>query len=172
MWRKLFMVLLAAGIFAVPATAFSAFDAGNYEFTLAGSGSSDKNFDTTTASAEGALGYFFTPVIEGVIRQGIGFSDTQDDTDWNGSTRLAVDFNIPLERFVPYLGGSLGYLYGDNVEEQFIAGPEAGLKSFVNDTTFILAAVEYQFLFEDADQADEAFDDGRFVYTLGVGFKW
>jgi hypothetical protein len=86
---------------------------------------------------------------------------------------VGVDFNFPFERYVPYLGATIGYLYGDDsVDEQFIAGPEAGLKSFVNDTTFILAAVEYQFLFDDADDADEAFDDGRFVYTLGIGFKW
>jgi hypothetical protein len=172
MWRKLTLILLAAGIFAIPATAFSGYNTGDWEFSLAGSGSSDNDFDTTTASAEGALGYFFTPVIEGIIRQGIGFSDTPDDSDWNGSTRVGADFNFPFDRYVPYIGASIGYLYGDSVDEQFIAGPDVGLKSFVNETTFILAAVEYEFLFDDADEADEAFDDGRFVYTLGIGFKW
>jgi hypothetical protein len=142
------------------------------EMTLSGSGSSDNDFDTTVASVEAALGMFLTPSVEGIIRQGIAFADTPDDSDWNGSTRLGLDYNFPFDRYVPFLGATVGYLYGDSVKEQFIAGPEAGLKSFVNETTFILAAVEYQFLFEDADEADEAFDDGRFVYTLGVGFKW
>lgn len=172
MVRKICLLFLTAVISALPATALSAFNTGDYELSLAGSGSSDNDFDTSTLSAEGALGYFFTPVIEGVIRQGIGFSDTPDDSDWNGSTRVGVDFNFPFDRFVPYLGAGIGYLYGDSVEEQFIAGPDAGLKSFVNETTFILAAIEYEILFDDADEADEAFDDGRFVYTLGIGFKW
>lgn len=172
MLQRICWIFLAASILAFPATALSAYNTGDYEFSLAGSGSSDNDFDTTTLSAEGSLGYFFTPVIEGLIRQGIGFSDNPDDSDWNGSTRLGVDFNFPFDRFVPYLGASLGYLYGDSVEEQFIAGPDIGLKSFVNETTFILAAVEYEFLFDDKDEADEAFDDGRFVYTLGIGFKW
>ena len=172
MIRKLFVVFLAAGIFAIPATAFSGYNAGDMEFSLSGSGSSDNDFDATTLSAEGAWGYFFTPMIEGVIRQGIGFSDTPDDSDWNASTRLGVDFNFPFDRYVPYVGANIGYLYGDSVEEQFIAGPNVGLKSFVNQTTFILAAVEYEFLFDDKDEADEAFEDGRFVYTLGIGFKW
>jgi hypothetical protein len=172
MWRKFCLLFLAAGILAMPATVFAGFNAGDMEFTLAGSGTSDNDFDTTTASAEASLGVFLTPTIEGVLRQGIGFADTPGDSDWNGSTRVGVDFHFPFDRYVPYLGASIGYLYGDSVDEQFIAGPEAGLKSFVNETTFILAAVEYDFLFDDADEADEAFDDGRFVYTLGVGFKW
>lgn len=56
--------------------------------------------------------------------------------------------------------------------ESFIAGPEAGIKYFVNDTTFINLGVEYEFVFEDADKADDAFDDGRFVYLLGIGFRF
>jgi hypothetical protein len=158
--------------FAIPGTALAEFNTGDMELSLSGSGSSDNDFDATTASVEASLGYFLTPTLEAVIRQGIGFSDTPEDSDWNASTRLGIDYNFPFTQFVPYIGASLGYLYGDSVEEQFIAGPEVGLKSFVNDTTFILAAVEYQFLFDDKDDADEAFNDGRFVYTLGIGFKW
>jgi hypothetical protein len=172
MWRKLTLILLAAGTFVIPATAFSGYNAGDMEFSLSGSGTSDNDFDSTFLSVEGALGYFFTPVIEGVLRQGVVFADTPEDSDWNGSTRVGVDFNFPFDRYIPYVGASLGYLYGDSVDEQFVAGPDVGLKSFVNETTFILAAVEYEFLFDDSDEADEAFDDGRFVYTLGIGFKW
>jgi hypothetical protein len=46
------------------------------------------------------------------------------------------------------------------------------VKFFVNDTTFITAGIEYQVLFEDASDADDNFDDGRFVYLLGIGFKF
>jgi len=46
------------------------------------------------------------------------------------------------------------------------------VKYFVNKTTFITAGIEYQVLFEDTDQADDNFDDGRFVYLLGIGFTF
>ena len=63
-------------------------------------------------------------------------------------------------------------MYGDAVEDTWVAGPEGGLKLFVNDTTFILGQIAYDFFFEDSDDADDAFDDGRWVYTLGIGFRW
>lgn len=147
------------------------FREGDRTFALSGSGSSDNDFDTTVASIEFEYGVFFTDTVAGMLRQGIGFADTGDGSDWNGSTRLALDWFFPTEAAVPFLGANIGYLYGDTVEEQFIAGPEAGLRVFVNETTFVNAVIEYQFLFEDADEADETFDDGRFVYALGLGVR-
>ena len=63
-------------------------------------------------------------------------------------------------------------LLDDGVKEQFIAGPELGLKAFLTPKAFVYVNAEYQFLFDDADQADDNFNDGRFVYSLGLGFKW
>jgi hypothetical protein len=42
----------------------------------------------------------------------------------------------------------------------------------VKDKTFIELQVEYQFLFDDADQIDDRFDDGAFFYTLGIGYNF
>lgn len=77
-----------------------------------------------------------------------------------------------MGRFWPFVGVSLGYVYGDAVEDTWVAGPEAGLRYFVNETTFVVGMVEYEFFFEDSDEAEDAFDDGRFVYTLAMGFRW
>lgn len=46
------------------------------------------------------------------------------------------------------------------------------MKCFVNDTTFINGGIEYQFLFKDSEDADDNFDNGRFVYIIGIGFKF
>ncbi len=67
---------------------------------------------------------------------------------------------------------SLGYLYGDGVNETFYGGPEAGLRYYVKSDAFIFGRASYQFLFESGDEIDDQFDDGRFVYTLGVGFTF
>jgi hypothetical protein len=172
MWRKIFMVAVL-GFFLAPCAAMAQFQMGDKELTLNGNGSSDDDFDNTVFSVEAGLGYFFNKNLEGLVRQGVPVVDIPGSNDlWNGSTRLGLDYHFDLQQWQPFLGASIGYLYGDSVEETFIAGPEVGVKAFVNTTTFILASVEYQILFEDADEADDQFDDGRFVYNLGIGFRW
>lgn len=145
---------------------------GDRTLALSGGGSSDKEFDTSVASLQIGLGRFVADSVAVGIRQGISFADVPAGDAWNGSTRLAADYFLDMGRFKPFVGASLGYLYGDTVKEQFVAGPDAGARVFVNDTTFINLVVEYQFLFENADGARNSYDDGRFVYALGMGVKW
>ena len=145
--------------------------AGNWELILTGSGSNDEDFDNGAFGINAELGYYFTDELEGVIRQGISYSDFGESTV-AASTSLALDYHFDLDRFRPFIGGSIGYLYGEDINESFVAGPEAGVKYYVKDDTFIYLRATYEFLFEDADDADEAFDDGRFVYALGIGFNW
>jgi hypothetical protein len=68
--------------------------------------------------------------------------------------------------------GDRTFTLSGTVDEQFIAGPDAGVRIFLNDTTFVHMGIEYQFLFEDADDAKANYDDGRFVYGVGMGLKW
>ena len=171
MLRK-FLLIGALGLFLLPTVAQAQFDEGDWEMTLTGSGSSDNDFDATVLSVDVAVGYFFTDALEAGVRQGLAIADTGDDSNWAGSTRVFLDYHFDLDRWQPYVGAQFGYIYGDDVHDTFVAGPEAGVKYFVNATTFVFASVEYQFLFDDGDDADDAIDDGRFVYGLGIGFKW
>jgi len=148
------------------------FQKGDRTLALSGSGSSDKDFDASTASIQVGLGWFIADNVAAGVRQGVSFADVSGNDAWNGSTRVGLDYFLNLGRCKPFVGANLGYLYGDTVKEQFIAGPDVGVRHFVNDTTFINLVVEYQFLFEDADEAEDAYDDGRFVYALGMGVKW
>ncbi len=147
------------------------FEEGDWEFILVGSGTSDNDFDATVFSASGSLGYFLTDSFELGARQTVGISES-DGTDINGGTRIFADLHIPFDGIVPFIGVNIGYLYGDNIDDTFIAGPEAGLKWFVNSTTFLFGQVEYSFLFDDTDDVDSNFDDGAFFYSLGIGFRW
>lgn len=170
---KKLLVLFAAVLLALPATAMAKFQDGDYELTLNGSGSSDNDFNNNDFNMQFSLGYFFSEMLEGILRQQAGFvaRDPGED-DWNASTSLGADLNFPIDRFVPFLGATVGYIYGDGIDETWIGTPEAGLKAFVNDTTFVQALVQYQFFFDNMDEADNNFDDGRFVYGLGIGFRW
>jgi len=169
-------IVIATSIFCLvlPAVGFAqGFSQGDKVVSLSGSGVSDNELDNTAFSIEGAYSYFFSDNVEGAIRQGFAFSDMPgSDDDWSASTRVALDYNWDMGNWWPLLGVNLGYVYGDAVDDTFVAGPEAGLRYFVNSTTFILGMVEYQFFFDDSDDADDAFDDGRFVFTLGMGVRW
>ena len=170
--RTLWICLVIASfmLFAVNVSAQDyGFRAGDRELILIGSGSSDEDFDNTVLNAEIGLGYFFTDTLSLALRQGVSYRDVDNGDIWNGSTRLGLDLHIPTRYVIPYIGVNAGYLYGDAVNDQFIAGPEAGIKIFANPSSFIFAGLEYQILFESADDIDDQWDDGRFVYQLGIG---
>jgi hypothetical protein len=152
----------------VPAAGFAqGFSQGDKVLTLSGVGLSDEDFDTTTFSVSGDLSYFFTNNISGSIRQMLGFSDSEDGgSSWDATTRVAADYNFDMGRVWPFVGANIGYLYGDDVDDTWLGGPEAGVRVFVNQTTFILGMIEWQFLF-DSDEEDSVFS-----YTLGIGFRW
>ena len=142
-----------------------------WELILTGSGSNDNDFDSGGFNINAELGYYFTPELYVAIRQGIGFSDFGESA-WNGSTTGAFDYHFQLDRFRPFVGVSFGGLYGDTTNDTFVAGPEAGVKWYMYEQTFIYGRVAYEFIFDDVDDADEGFDDGRFVYVVGIGFNF
>lgn len=165
---------VAAGLVAAsPAMAID--QAGNWEVQLIGAGSSDNDFDSGGFTATAQVGHFFTDQLQLAVRQSIGYVDTGADSDFSAATRLGgyYHFNYDTDqRWVPFIGVDIGYIYGDGVTDSFVAGPSGGLRYFVNDTTFISATISYEFLFDDADEADDQFSDGQFVYGLGIGFQW
>lgn len=171
------IVILCTLLVMLPGFAFAqedwGFSQGDWAVTFAGSGTSDNDGDNTTISGDAGVGYFFTDSFEVGVRQGLGYTDVEGGNDqWNASTVGFIDYHFDLNRWQPFLGINLGYLYGDNVNETWIAGPEGGLKVFLVRDAFLMALVQYNFTFDDADEAEEAFDDGRFVYTLGFGINF
>ena len=156
----------------LPAAGFAqGFSQGDKVLSLNGVGLSNEDFDNTTFSASGDLSYFFTNNISGAIRQTLGFSDTGNgDSEWTASTRVAADYNFDLGRWWPFVGASIGYVYGDDIDETWVGGPEAGIRYFVNQTTFILATIEWEFFFDNSNDASE--EDSQFIYALGIGFRW
>lgn len=148
----------------------SYFGPGDFELTLSGTGFSDERLDGGQFQVNGSLGYFVDEHIELSVRQGLGYTDLTND--FNGSTRVAVDYHFNLDRWQPFIGANIGYLYGGPFRDTWAAGPEAGVKYFVNDTTFIYGSLAYDFFFRNASNIDDEFNNGQFVYGVGIGFRW
>lgn len=150
---------------------------GEREFSISGTGSSDRNFDSGSFGVTGDLGWYLQSHMVAGVRQSINYASIEGEniTDdfWNGSTRGYLNYHFLADRARPFLGGSLGGVYGDGVKDSAFAGLETGVKYYVQTATYFLARVEYQFLFSSTSDAADAFqDDGAWAYTVGLGYNF
>lgn len=164
---------LAALCLALSPTLVSAEpEAGDNLFTLTGSGSSDTDFDNNTAALSFDVGQFYTDNVALGLRQSLGFADSESGSSWSGASRVFADYHFDAGKWQPFVGGNVGGIYGDEVDETFFAGPEAGVKYYVKPKTFITFQAEYQVFFDSASDADDNFDDGAWAYSAGIGFNF
>jgi hypothetical protein len=148
--------------------------AGEREFTLGGSGATNKEFDESFGGVNFSYGWYSTDTQQWVIRQSINYSNPSvGGQAWNGATRLAFDQHLTAYGAVrPFVGVNVGGVYGDRVRDTFSAGLEAGAKFYVQPRTFIYAMVEYGWFFRHARNVDDTFSDGQFNWSVGVGFNF
>jgi hypothetical protein len=163
MLRKFVLVALFA-MFLVPAAASAQFDEGDWEVLIAGSGTSADDFDSSSLSVGFSVGYFFNDNLEAGVRQTVSFSDNDAGSDFAGSTTGFLDYHFDLDEWQPFVGAFIGYAYGDAVNEDGVYGPEAGVKYFVNSTTFVAFTLQYVVGFDN--------NSGEFFnYQLAVGWR-
>jgi hypothetical protein len=170
MLRKVFTAsFVVAAMAIVPMFARADFQAGNWELELGGSGTANKQVSAGNFAIAADLGYFLTKNIEVAVRQSVGFADAQHSKSIvTASTAIAADWNFDMGNFVPFVGGNVGYAYGNNgFKDQWAAGPEAGLKWFLNSTTFVYGIVEYEILF--GGNHVNSSNNGLFMYQVGLG---
>ncbi|WP_445398428.1 hypothetical protein [Zobellella sp. An-6] len=150
--------------------------AGDREFSLSGTGSSNKDFDSSSFGISVDYGWYLSDRMLAGIRQSISYADVEgedlSDDFWNGSTRGFVDYHFGQGAARPFVGATLGGIYGDGVKDTGTAGLEAGLKYYMLPSTFVQARAEYQFLFDSGDSASDNFDNGAWAYVLGMGINF
>ncbi|NND68061.1 MAG: outer membrane beta-barrel protein [Halioglobus sp.] len=179
MKKELLIAALVAAGFSAPTIAQDSNRgpaSGEREFSLAGTGAGDKDFDNSSVGLSADYGWYHDDRTVYGIRQSASYADVQGrnssgDT-WNGSTRGYVDYHFGTGNARPFVGASLGAVYGDSVQDSGFAGAEFGLKYYVLDKTYIMGRAEYQFFFNGGSEAEDNWDDGAFVYTVGVGFNF
>jgi hypothetical protein len=150
--------------------------AGEWEFTLGGSGLSNKDMDNSSGGVGASLGLYMTDTLLLSVRQTVNYANpSSGDAGYIGSTRVALDQHVLLSdsgRLRPFVGVNFGGVYGDNVTNTFVAGIEAGLKFYVQERTFLYGLADYAWSFRNSDDADENFNDGGFQWSVGVGFNF
>lgn len=150
---------------------------GEREFSISGTGSSDQKFDSGNFGVTGDMGWYLEDHLVTGVRQSINYASIDGesivDDFWNGSTRGYVNYQFLDDRARPFVGASLGGIYGDGVKDSAFAGLEAGMKYYMLPKTYFLARAEYQFLFSSTSDATDAFqDDGAWAFTIGLGYNF
>lgn len=149
---------------------------GDREFTLSGTGSSDRDFDSSSLGVSADLGWYYSERTLIGVRQSLNYADIEgesvDDDFWNGSTRGFVDYHFGDTHWRPFVGASLGGVYGDGISDSAFGGLEAGVKYYVLAETFLMGRAEYQWFFDSSSDARDNFDDGAWAYTIGMGYNF
>ena len=158
---------------AAPTADFTA-HAGDGEITIAGSGATNTDFDDSFGGLNLSFGKYTSETTLWALRQTINYSNPSDGgTSWSGSTRLAFDWHLASRgKMRPFLGVNLGGVYGDRVRDTWAAGLEGGAKVYVQHKTFVFGMVEYGWYFRQGNDIDDAFDNGQFTYSVGVGYNF
>jgi len=148
--------------------------AGSWEFTLGGSGLSNKDMDSSVGGVAASVGLYLNDMLLLAVRQNVNYTNSSgSDSSYIGSTRIALDQHIlATGRLRPFVGVNFGGVYGEDVTNTFVAGIEAGLKFYVQERTFLYGLADYAWAFRDSDAATDNFKDGGFQWSLGVGFNF
>ena len=150
--------------------------AGEREVTLSGTGSSDRNVDAGSFGLSGDIGWYSSDQFVFGVRQSVVYAsvkgDRLKDDFWSGATRGYIDYHFTDSALRPFVGASLGGIYGDGISDSGFAGVEAGLKYYVLPRTFVMGRAEYQWFFRKTNDADNNFDDGAWAYTVGLGYNF
>jgi hypothetical protein len=146
---------------------------GDWEFTLGGSGASDKQMDDSLGGVNFSVGYFLTDTFEVAARQSVNYSNGAGGggARYDASTFVAVDQHFGSGRLRPFVGLNAGALYGDNTSDTWAAGIEGGLKFYVLPKTFLFALADYAWTFKGSKSPTHNFNDGAFLWSVGVGFN-
>lgn len=177
MFRKNLVLGALGMLLAIPAISNAAIER-PFELTLGAGASHGPDINGFNGNVNFSLGYYFTDSLELSVRQSLQYSDTAatgSGSAWDGSTRVAVDFHFPMGdkgQIQPFVGANIGYVYGETLNDTWEAAPEAGVKFYVTNSAFVFVQVEYQFFFDHGSDASEAFSDGQFLYSAGVGFRF
>jgi hypothetical protein len=166
-------LLALAALLLTPALVWAqnlANDAGPFEITVSGAGENDREFENGGFSLAGGVGFFIIPELEIAVRDGVDYTSTKNSgSSWDNTVKGAIDFNLPLDHFEPYIGGNVGYFGSDQFRSSPEAAPEVGLKILFTKNVFVFVQAEYDFYWHSAGVN---LDNGTFEYALGLGFRF
>jgi hypothetical protein len=165
--------MFVAALALLPALAVAQPRQADWEMTLSGVGSSDRNMNSGSFGLNVGVGTYVTDQILVSLRSNLTYMNPHPNvgggTFWAQHTRIAGDYHFDFDVWQPFVGASLGYQSGDLVRDSFTAGGQGGVKYYVNNRTFIFGMAEYLFSLRGGG---ESWRRGAWLYSTGIGFNW
>ena len=170
---KLFAMAILIGWLLGDAPVMAASTDGASELQVSAGFFHAQGSDSGSLNADLSYGYYLTPGWQLGIRQALNYNFIDDSRDfWLASTTPFVNYNFRVtDIIVPYLGGFIGLVWNDRDATGTI-GPQAGVKFFVHDSTFLNLGYRYEFFFSRIDAIDNNASHGNHVFNVGIGFTW
>lgn len=170
-WKKVLSLCLALLVWSPLALAIP--QGGETELQFGADFFMQDNSDTGAATGEVEWGkYTDDAMFEWGVRQSLNYTFVDDSDDsWLAVTSPFINYNFMIDdcNWVPYVGAFVGLVWNDD-DTQGTTGPQAGVRAFVSDQTFINFAYRYEWFFDDFDVIEEESSNGNHVGTIGVGF--
>ena len=117
--------------------------------------------DSHLAGLNISLDYAVLPWL-GVGLEQAGFYHFSSPVDGlGGRSAASLNFGAGDENFAGWLGGNIGYVYGDGLDDDAFAGPEIGFSAGA-----LSAKVAYDIPF------NRGLDEGIIATTIGFGFRF
>ena len=146
--------------------------AGDNEVEAAGSFTHSQGSNTGNFTPDVAYGYYLTPGWEVGLRQALSYNFIDGARDqWRATTTPFLLYNFNFGRFVPFLGLAGGIVWNDQKITGTL-GPNAGIKFFLSDQTYLGARYRYEWFFHSFRGLQNNADHGQHVATIGIGFVW
>jgi hypothetical protein len=178
---SLALLVVLASLLAMPVEGWSQPKSNDNEILLSASLFRPINSGSGAFNADAVYSYHFAnPRWEVGLRQSFVYTFSPGESDvWNAVTAPLIRYNLLSEtlfgiprrpEFVPFIGGLLGAVWNDN-EITGTAGPEAGLRWYARESTFLMISYRYERFFESLSSSDRT-QSANNVVALGIGFNW
>lgn len=117
--------------------------------------------DSHLAGLNLSLDYAVLPWMGVGLEQAGFYHFSSPDDGLGGRSAASLNFGAGDENFAGWVGGNIGYLYGEGLDDDFFAGPEIGLSAGA-----FSAKVAYDIPF------NRGMDEGVVATTIGYGFRF
>jgi hypothetical protein len=147
--------------------------ASDNEVEVAGGFFHAQGSDSGSFNVDLQLGHYLSPGWEIGFRQAVNYNFIDDGRDsWIATTTPFLLYNFQVsERFVPFVGVAAGAAWNDR-DATGTLGPNAGVKIFLSDQTYLALRYRYEWFFNKFERIDNNTDQGNHVGTIGIGFVW
>ncbi len=165
---KLSFLALALVLGSFVGTASAQPEEGDQELQLSADFFGTHKFKSYSTNVEASYGFFVSDALEVGARLGyIGSFPHGGKSGWMMTALPFIDYHFrgvsEGDKILPYIGAFGGWYFNDR-DDSYALGPEAGVKFFVYDKTFINTQYRYEFF--DSLNTRDAFHQ----FNVAIGF--